>query len=55
MDKKKKTKKIYIKPVMNDNSSCVPFQYDVRGSIEKAKKVKQSEVFEFKKVKDKKY
>ena len=54
MVNKKKNKKVYIKPVINDNSSCVPFQYDVKGSIEKAKKVKQNEVFEFKKVKDKK-
>ena len=42
-----KSKKVYVKQVLNDNTPNTPMQYDVRGSVEKSKKLKQTEVFEF--------
>lgn len=38
-----------IKPVFNDNTPNVKFQYDVKGSVEKSKKVKYKDVFDTKK------
>tara|TARA_R110000765_G_scaffold245497_3_gene347616 strand:- start:260 stop:436 length:177 start_codon:yes stop_codon:yes gene_type:complete len=48
---KVKSKKVFVKQVLNDNTPNTPMQYDVKGSVEKSKKVKQTEVFDF----DKKY
>lgn len=44
----KKNRK-YIKPVFNDNTANVKFQYDVKGSVERSKRVRYSEVFDTKK------
>ena len=47
------TRSKFIKPVLNDNSPNVKFQYDITGSIEKSKKVRYKDVFDIKKVKKK--
>tara|TARA_B110000211_G_C14054497_1_gene542703 strand:- start:1534 stop:1776 length:243 start_codon:yes stop_codon:yes gene_type:complete len=47
------TRSKFIKPVLNDNSPNVKFQYDIKGSIEKSKKVRYKDVFDIKKVKKK--
>ena len=49
----KKIKKTYIKPVLNTDTPDTPFQYDVPGAVEKSKKVKSKDVFDFSKKKDK--
>ena len=33
----KKNNKKFIKPVFNDNTPDTPFQYDVKGSVERSK------------------
>jgi len=48
---KKKIKKVYIKQVLNTDRPDTPFQYDVKGSVEKSKKVKSKDVFDFTKKK----
>ena len=45
----KKIKKTYIKQVLNTDTPDTPFQYDVRGAVEKSKKVKSKDVFDFSK------
>jgi hypothetical protein len=47
----KKNKK-YIKPVFNDNTPNVKFQYDVKGSVERSKRVRYSQVFDTNKKKE---
>lgn len=49
----KKNNKKFIKPVFNDNGPNVKFQYDVKGSVERSKRVRYSEVFDIKKKKEK--
>ena len=48
----KKIKKTYIKQVLNTDTPDTPFQYDVKGAVEKSKKVKSKDVFDFSKKKD---
>jgi hypothetical protein len=49
----KKNNKKFIKPVFNDNTPNVKFQYDVKGSVEKSKKVRYKDVFDIKNKKKK--
>ena len=36
----------FIKPVINNDRPNTPFQYDVKGSVERSKRVKFSQVFD---------
>ena len=49
----KKTRSKFIKPVFNDNTPNVKFQYNIPDSIEKSKKVRYKDVFDTKKEKKK--
>ena len=43
----------FIKPVINNDRPNPPFQYDVKGSVERSKRVKFSQVFDTSKKKEK--
>ena len=48
-----KSSKKFIKPVLNNDRPDTPFQYDVKGSVERSKRVRYSQVFDTSKKKDK--
>ena len=48
-----KSSKKFIKPVLNTDRPDVKFQYDVKGSVERSKRVRYSQVFDTSKKKEK--
>ena len=38
-------KKTFVKQVLNNDRPDTKFQYDVKGSVERSRKIKRSEVF----------